>query len=172
MFFSTHNFEFFSLLRELNPSSKTAAKHYLVKRVAPNESSLGNMPQSMCRYSSEYHFLFDVLNDFHKAADKSDFKVLMHLPNAVRRFVELYTFAKYPGDRETQVDARADRIFGPEKSKRILKVLHYFSHANSIERIAGNNDLICDIEGAVQDLMELIEAKDPLHMEALRAAVA
>ena len=172
VFFSTHNFEFFSLLRDLNPSNKTAAKHYLVKRVAPNESILGNMPQSMFRYSSEYHFLFDVLNDFHKAADKTDFKVLMLLPNAVRRFVELYTFAKYPGDRETPVDARADRIFGPEKTKRILKVLHYFSHANNIERIAENNDLICDIEGAVNDLMELLEEKDPLHMEALKAAVA
>ena len=172
VFFSTHNFEFFSLLRELSPSNKTAAKHYLVKRVAPNESSLGNMPQSMFRYSSEYHFLFDVLNDFHKAADKTDFKVLMLLPNAVRRFVELYTFAKYPGDRDTPVDARADRIFGPEKTKRILKVLHYFSHANNIERIAENNNLICDIEGAVNDLMELLEEKDPLHMEALKAAIA
>ncbi len=172
VFFSTHNFEFFSLLRELKPDNKTAAKHYLIKRVAPNESSIGNMPLSMFRYSSEYHFLFDVLNDFHKAADKTDFKVLMLLPNAVRRFVELYTFAKYPGDRDTPVDARADRIFGPEKTKRILKVLHYFSHANNIERIAANNDLICDIEGAVNDLMELLEEKDPLHMEALKAAVA
>ena len=35
-----------------------------------------------------------------------------------------------------------------------------------------NNDLICDIEGAVNDLMELLEEKDPLHMEALKAAVA
>ena len=40
------------------------------------------------------------------------------------------------------------------------------------ERIAENNDLICDIEGAVNDLMELLEEKDPLHMEALKAAVA
>jgi len=66
---------------------------------------------------------------------------------------------------------RADRIFGPGKSKRILKVLHYFSHANNIERIAENNDLICDIEGAVNDLMELLNENDPLHMEALRAAI-
>lgn len=171
VFFSTHNFEFFSLLRELKPDNKTAAKHYLVKRVAPNESNFGNMPQSMFRYSSEYHFLFDVLNDFHKAADKTDFKVLMLLPNAVRRFVELYTFAKYPGDKDTSVDTRADRIFGSEKTKRILKVLHYFSHANNIERIAKNNDLICDIEGAVKALIEHLDEEDPLHMEALRAAV-
>lgn len=173
VFFSTHNFEFFSLLRELKPEkSKQGARLYLVKRVAPHESSVENMPESMCRYASEYHFLFDVLNTFHKSGDKTDFKVLMLLPNAVRRFVELYTFSKYPDSRGSTVDRRADRVFGGEKSKRILKVLHYFSHANNIERIAENNDLMCDIEGAVKELMELLEETDPMHMEALKAAVA
>ncbi len=53
-----------------------------------------------------------------------------------------------------------------------MKVLHYFSHANKIERIAENSDLMCDIEGAVNDLMETLKNKDPMHMEALKAAVA
>lgn len=96
----------------------------------------------------------------------------MLLPNAVRRFVELYTFSKYPGARGLTVDQRADRIFGPEKSKRILKVLHYFSHANNIERLAENNELIFDIEAAVNELIDTIRITDPLHMEALEAAVA
>lgn len=171
-FFSTHNFEFFSLLRELNPQKENLAKHFLVRRVAPNKSSFGNMPNSMFRYSSEYHFLFDVLHQFQKAPDKTEFNVLMLLPNAVRRFVELYTFSKYPGARSLTVDQRADRIFGPEKSKRILKVLHYFSHANNIERLAENNELIFDIEAAVNELIDTIRTSDPLHMEALEAAVA
>lgn len=171
-FFSTHNFEFFSLLRELNPQKENLAKHFLVRRVAPNKSSFGNMPSSMFRYSSEYHFLFDILHQFQKAPDKTEFNVLMLLPNAVRRFVELYTFSKYPGVRGLTVDQRADRIFGPEKSKRILKVLHYFSHANNIERLAENNELIFDIEAAINELIETIRASDPLHMEALEAAVA
>ena len=51
-----------------------------------------------------------------------------------------------------------------------MKVLHYFSHANNIERIAANSDLMCDIEAAVQDLIALLDANDPLHLEALRAA--
>lgn len=171
VFFSTHNFEFFSLLRELKPTGNNQARHYLVKRMAPNVSSFGNMPDSMNHYSSEYHFLFDVLNEFQKADDKTDLKILMLLPNAVRRFVELYTFSKYPGTRGSTVDQRAERIFGGEKAKRILKVLHYFSHANNIDRIAKNNDLMCDIEGAVNDLMEWIEENDPMHLEALREAV-
>lgn len=171
VFFSTHNFEFFSLLRELKPEGKNAAL-YLVKRTGPKTSSLSNMPESMHRYDSEYHFLFHVLDDFHKSADKTDLKVLMLLPNAVRRFVELYTYSKYPDRRMSPVDVRAERVFGGEKAKRILKTLHYFSHANNIERMSENNDLMCDIEAAVGDLMEHLQASDPDHLAALRAAVA
>lgn len=94
------------------------------------------------------------------------------LPNAARRFLELYSYAKYPDTKNATVDQRVDRIFGPEKSKRILKALHYFSHANSIERMAENNELMCDIEMAVKDLMTALEEDDPMHMEALRAAIA
>lgn len=132
------------------------------------------MPKSMYKYSSEYHFLFDVLNEFNKAPgeEKTDLKLLMLLPNAVRRFVELYTYSKYPGQREMTVDQRAEILFGGEKSKRLLKVFHYFSHANNIERMVEQNDLMCDIEGAVADLMAMIEEKDPLHVEALKASLA
>lgn len=172
IFLSTHNFDFFSLLRELKPDGKTAS-HYLVRKISPLISTFGNMPKSMYKYSSEYHFLFDVLNGFHVAPEneKTDLKLLMLLPNAVRRFLELYTYSKYPGQKEMTVDQRAEILFGGEKAKRILKVFHYFSHANNIERMAEQNDLMCDIEGAVDDLMILLNEKDPLHMEALKASL-
>lgn len=170
VFFSTHNFEFFGLLRELPVNAKNTS-NYLIKRISPTASTFGNMPPSMAKYSSEYHFLFSVLEEFRQAADKTDYKVLMHIPNAVRRFVELYTYSKYPDGINGSVDQRAEKLFGVEKAKRILKVLHYFSHANNIERIASNTDLICDIEAAVDDLITLIAASDPLHMEALKAAL-
>lgn len=171
VFLSTHNFEFFGLLREIGPKGKNKVRNYLVKRVSPTASTFMNMPDSMAKYSSEYHFLFSVLDDFQKAPDKTDFKVLMQVPNAVRRFVELYTYSKYPDGIKGSVDARADRLFGAEKSKRILKVLHHFSHGNNIERIATNTDLMCDIEAAVQEVVDWIEKEDPMHLEALRASL-
>lgn len=64
------------------------------------------------------------------------------------------------------VDQRADRIFGEAKSKRILKVLPHFSHANNIERLAGNSELICAIEELVNELIAALEEHDRLHMEA------
>ncbi|SHN40555.1 Wobble nucleotide-excising tRNase [Duganella sacchari] len=171
LFVSTHNFEFFNLLKELKPDNK-ASRHYLVKRNSPTTSIFCDLPKSLSQYSSEYHFLFSVLHEFQQSADKKDFRVLMMLPNAARRFLELYSYAKYPDTKNATVDQRVDKIFGEVKSKRILKALHYFSHANNIERMAENNELMCDIEAAVGDLLTALEEDDPKHMEALRAAIA
>lgn len=165
IFFSTHNFEFLSLLRELPVKNWKKTSHFLVQRKTPGESALSNMPDAMLRHTSEYHFLFSVIDKFHKSADKTDVEVLMQLPNAVRRFVELYTYAKYPAGT---VDQRAEMLFGVEKGRRILKVLHHFSHGNNIERIFRNSDM-SDVEGAVRDLIELIAEKDPNHLEALQS---
>lgn len=171
IFLSTHNFEFFSLMRELKPDN-ASARAYLVKRVSPSSSTLSDLPKSLIAYSSEYHYLFSVLHEFNMAPDKKDFRVLMMLPNAARRFLELYTYAKYPDAKNGTVDQRADKIFGEVKSKRILKVLHHFSHANNIERLAENNELMCDIEEAVKELIAALEEHDPMHMEGLRSAMA
>jgi hypothetical protein len=100
----------------LNPKKSGQARHYMVKRLSPKSSTFGDMPESLYRYSSEYHFLFSILDDFNKAADKTDLKVLMLLPNAVRRFIELYTYAKYPDTHSASVDSRAERIFGPVRN--------------------------------------------------------
>lgn len=172
IFLSTHNFEFFSLMRELKPDNNNISRQYLIKRVSHGVSTFSDLPKSLSQYSSEYHFLFGVLDEFHKAPDKKDFRILMMLPNAARRFLELYTYARYPDSRGGTVDQRADRIFGEVRSKRILKVLHHFSHANNIERLAENNELMCDIEEAVKELMEALQEDDPMHMEGLRAAMA
>lgn len=163
LFISTHNFEFFCLLRELPLDKKR--NFYYVKRIDRDTSVLATLPRSIEDHDSEYHFLFYELHRFQELSDKSDFNSLMHIPNAVRRFVELYTYARFPSHRGS-VDIRMDKLFGKEKSKRVMKVLHHFSHAGNFERIMKNNDLMCDIGNAVDDLMMELK-KDTLHYEAL-----
>lgn len=172
LFVSTHNFEFFNLLREIKPiASKQGARLFLIKRIAEKSSTLENMPASLARYQSEYHFLFEVIHRFNQAPDKTAHDVLMLLPNAMRRFVELYTYSRLPGPKDTeQVDERAEVLFGVERAKRILKIFHYFSHGNTLDRLAGNNELIFDLEHAVRDLIDAITEKDRPHMDALIAA--
>jgi wobble nucleotide-excising tRNase len=172
LFVSTHNFEFFNLLREIKPvASKQGARLFLIKRITDQSSTLENMPASLARYQSEYHFLFEVIHRFNQAPDKTDHNVLMLLPNAMRRFIELYTYSRLPGPKDAeQVDERAEVLFGVERAKRILKIFHYFSHGNTLDRLAGNNELIFDLEHAVRDLIDAITEKDRPHMDALMAA--
>lgn len=172
LFISTHNFEFFNLLREIKPvASNKGARLYLIRRIAEKSSTMEDMPASLARYQSEYHFLFEVIHRFHKAPDKTIHEVLMLLPNAMRRFIELYTYSRLPGPKDSeQVDERAEVLFGVERAKRILKIFHYFSHGNTLDRLAGNNELIFDLEHAVKDLIDAITETDKPHMDALIAA--
>lgn len=169
LFLSTHNFDFFNLLREL-PKPKDSNKfYYYVKRINENESIIDKLPKSLENYSSEYHYLFELIYNFNKS-DVKDFQILMGIPNAVRRFVELYTYSRIPANTSSSVDNRAELLWGTEKSKRILKVFHYFSHSNNIERIIKHSDLMCDIESAVDDLINLVKT-DTLHFTELEKAI-
>jgi|694.fasta_scaffold77430_1 wobble nucleotide-excising tRNase len=169
LFISTHNFEFLSLAKELPIQKKNRRSFYFVKRVCPGRSTFIAMPPSIMRYNSEYQYLWHVIYDFHQATDKTDLEKLLALPNAMRRFVELYTYAKFPADES--VDKRASVVFGAETSKRVMKLLHYFSHANNLMRISQNNEFLCDIENVVNELVDLVQA-DRQHYDALMSALA
>lgn len=170
LFLSTHNFDFFNLLRELPKGKQLQKFYYQVRRINQNESAFEKLPKSLQLYTSEYHFLFEELYKFNKSENKGEYSTLIGIPNAVRRFVELYTYSRLPSNKDTSVDQRADELWGIEKSKRILKVLNYFSHSNSIDRILRNSDLICDIENAVGDLMVELK-KDEKHYNELIKAI-
>lgn len=166
LFLSTHNFEFFSLLRELPTPKDTKTFYYFVKRISSTESKLDKLPKSLQNYSSEYHYLFKLINDFTNSANK-ELDDAMILPNAVRRFVEMYTYSRIPGNKDQTVDYRAEKLWGAHESKRILKVCHYFSHGNNIERMGKHNEFICDIEYAVSDLIQLLSTNDSIHYNQL-----
>jgi wobble nucleotide-excising tRNase len=170
IFISTHNFDFFNLLRDLPKGSKLQKSFYQVRRINRNEAVFEKLPKSLQLYSSEYHFLFEELYNFNKSKNKGDYATLMGIPNAVRRFVELYTYSRLPGNTDSTADKRADKLWGIERSKRILKVLNYFSHSNCIDRMIRNSDLICDIENAVSDLMVELE-NDTKHYDELKKSL-
>lgn len=170
LFISTHNFEFLSLLKDLPGAKKHRQNFYQLRRNSDTTTSLMNMPEAMLRFHSEYHYLYSLICDFHNHPNEASIEALLTIPNVVRRFVELYTMARLPINQE--VDYRTEMLFGAQKAKRILKVLHYFSHSNNIERLTKSTDLICDIENAVTDLLGLIKADDPRHLAALDEAIA
>ncbi|MFN3160475.1 MAG: AAA family ATPase [Rubinisphaera brasiliensis] len=171
LFVSTHNFQFFDLLREL-PKQKikqTFRRMYMTRRVSESSSQITPIPKTIANNRSEYEFLFSAIykfsNDGYSAADEN----IAMIPNAVRRFVELYSCSRLPGT--PTVDKRVELLFGPFSAKRILKVLHYFSHGNSIDRLSSNNELMCDIAPAIDELLGHIQTKDRLHWDSLIQSV-
>lgn len=170
LFFSTHNFEFFNLLREL-PMDKPnkESKYYIERSFDDNTTIIKELPVILDKYKSEYHYLFKEIYEFSKLRKPLKSDKLLLIPNTLRRFLEMYTLTKYPSDQN--VDRRADKIFTPEISKRICKPFHYFSHLDNIDRIGKQSEYVADIPVACSELIKHIKKKDKLHFEALEIAI-
>lgn len=158
LFCSTHNFEFFNLLREL-PMGKTnkESKYYIERNFADNTAIIRELPAIIGQYKSEYHYLFKEIYEFNKLGKPLKSDKLLLIPNTLRRFLEMYTLTKYPSDQN--VDQRADRIFTPEISKRICKPFHYFSHLDNLDRIGKQSEYVADIPVACKELIRHIKKK-------------
>ena len=170
LFFSTHNFEFFNLLRELpleKPSKES--KYYIERSFTDNTTIIKELPVILDNYKSEYHYLFKEIYEFNKLRKPLKSDKLLLIPNTLRRFLEMYTLTKFPSDQN--VDKRADKIFTTEISKRICKPFHYFSHLDNLDRIGKQSEYLADIPVACKELIKHIKKKDKLHFEALEIAI-
>lgn len=176
LFISTHNFEFFNLLKEMPTQNglrysakgtKGDESRYFISRKL-NESSIEKLPEVYDSFKSEYHFLFKEINDFNENSSPSKSDRLLLMPNILRRFLEIYTLAKYPSKDE--VDERATEIFGSLASKRICKPFHYFSHFNNIDRIGKQSEFLADINSACKELIKQVK-KDKQHYKALKSVL-
>jgi wobble nucleotide-excising tRNase len=173
LFISTHNFEFFSVMLDTRlfgtikkDTNENKRPLYFIKRNDDNTALIKKLPSSFSSYKSEYVGLFHTIKEFNDLADKEDFPNLLILPNAVRRFLELYTLMKYPSD--TEVDNRVKQVFNPEdKPTYNTKLLHWFSHQNQFEKVQQHDDKLLQIDDAIKELMEHIETKDELHWKGL-----
>jgi len=167
LFISTHNFEFFTLLKEL-PSKHYKDSRYFISRRG-TESIIEKLPTVYNTFASEYHYLFGEILTFTKDPNKNTSPKLLYIPNILRRFLEMYTLTKLPTNDE--VDTRAEKIFGKSGTKRILKLLHHYSHFNNIDRINKHSAFLADIEYACNDLINLIKTNDKIHYEALESSL-
>lgn len=168
LFISTHNFEFFSFLKDSNRiNKKNTREFFFVKRLSKEESELQVLPKSLRDYKSEYIYLFEIIYKFFEGGcQESDDKLIL-MPNAVRRFLEIYTLLKLP-DSTDEVDARL-RVLMPEPHQ--LKTLHHFSHFTTFEKVTKHDELLMNLPDAVLELMTLL-GQDVLHFESLKKAIA
>jgi len=171
LFISTHNFEFFSFLKDSNQLNKrnsnpvTGCNYYFIKRNGYNNSQIVPLPQSL-RLKSEYVYLFQILYKFHKdGCNLNDDSVIL-IPNALRRFFEVYTLMKLP-ESTGEIDSRINLLVGGSHN---LKVLHHFSHFTTFEKATKHDELIMLLPTAMDELMDLLK-KDTSHYESLKRAI-
>lgn len=179
LFVSTHNFEFYSFLREANNIKRKkkivteqgstevpACNSFFIKRVAIDSSIIENMPASLVSYKSEYIYLFSLIYDFFESACSVQNSNYILMPNAVRRFLEIYTLIKLPGNKG-EIDSRISELVGDVNE---LKILHHFSHFTSFEKATRHDELILRLPEVVADVFTLL-GNDMTHYGSLCSAI-
>lgn len=172
VFITTHNFEFFNLLKDMNryDLGNNEGNFYLVKRIKNTNSdysTIENLPSLLLKFKSEYNYLFSAINEYQGKEDKNNFEQLFILPNIVRRFLELYLLTKYPDGKKFK--DKANRLFSnieKEKQKFILKFIDEHSHEENPQHASSFPD-VEEITKVIRILLETLEKKDKEHYDAL-----
>jgi wobble nucleotide-excising tRNase len=175
LFISTHNFEFFSVMRDTklfgnirNNAKEEKRPFYWIRRADTNSSIIEKLPKTFSEHKSEYVGIFNILLEYHNSVTKEQFPYIILLPNALRRFVELYTLSKYPANNSSTLDTRVELVFNPQdKAHHNTKLLNWFSHQNQLEKLQQHDDKILQIDDAIKDLIDYIKENDRLHWKGL-----
>ena len=173
LFISTHSFEFLSVLldtkmfgRITSSTGESKRPLYFIQRTNDNCATIKKMPKAFSSYKSEYVGLFKIIHEYKISTDKENFPHLLIMPNAVRRFLELYTLMRYPTEKE--VDNRVKEVFdSSDQTYHSTKLLHWFSHQNKFEMVQNHDDKLLQITEAIDELFNYIENEDELHWKGL-----
>ena len=183
LFISTHNFEFFSFLtdshltkesrNENDLETKLRCSYYFIKRISEDESSIMKLPSVFQNYKSEYIYLFDILFTFNGLPneEKESSESFLLIPNALRRFVEIYTLLLFP-DLHDSIETRLYKLLEEEglTSAHYAKLMNHFSHFTSMEKVGKHDELILNLPDAVQQFVDLLQKNDR-HYQSLKRAI-
>jgi len=177
LFITTHNFDFFNLLKDLGhhvPEAKDKVRYYIVKKVRDQNrefSYIENLPDVLLKFKSEYNYLFSILKSFNKLNDKSNFELLYLLPNILRRFFEAYLFMKYPDGKEFKDKAKTFlKNTNVSNKQSTLKLINEYSHEENPEHSQKFPDTE-EIKNVVSFILETIKNKDKEHYKALEESI-
>lgn len=181
LFISTHNFEFFSFLRDssqLNKRKKiinqtTGEKQeipnlgfYQIQKIDTDNSILKGLNKALKQYKSEYIYLFSLIYKYKQEIDSGGEVYNILIPNALRRFLEIYTLMKIPNEP----DSVENRIFQLVDNVNNFKTLNHFSHFTTFEKATRHDELIMVLPTACNELFNLLEL-DTKHYESLKKAI-
>lgn len=184
LFITTHNFDFFNLLKDLIKSDpdgitnrqtkKEKENFYLIRKISINNqrySVIEDLPEILKNFKSEYNYLFFILKKFNDSSDKNNFEFLYLLPNIARRFLEAYLYQRYPDGKKFK--DKCENFFKEiDRSKKlsILKMIDEYSHEENPEHSKKFPD-IEEVIDNIKSILGIIEQRDKEHYEALCSAI-
>ncbi len=187
---STHNFEFFNLVkdwfeqknRKVESDNKKIANEadkkpvpcefFMVENIIENDkrcASIVPLEETLRKFKSEYHFLFSRLNKFitEGTPDYADFYTI---GNIARRFLEIYINFKIPttGDLKSRVDQLDTKTVSETEKDKVYKLIQEFSHGLDPASTIEHKDK-SEIQNAIKVLMKMVEESDKKHFESLQS---
>lgn len=193
-FISTHNFELFNLVKEWFRGKNRRIEHanegkedcekksipcefYMVENFTESgkrRARIKTLEDTLRKFKSEYHFLFDQLNKF-KQAESPEYKDLYTITNVARRFLEIFTNFKIPttGDLASKIKAlkidtsKIDETQQGKVYKLIQELSHGFDPTSTIEHKDKS-----EIQEGIRIMLDMIKYSDQNHFELLEKEVA
>ena len=190
LFISTHNFEFFNLVKEWfrGKNSKVRSRNkdkeeseqkvipcgfYMVENFTEDgkrKAHIKELEKTLKKFKSEYHFLFYQLHKF-KESESSEYKDLYTIGNIARRFFEIFTNFKIPttGDFASKIKAlkiNIDKINEIQQGK-VYKLIQESSHGSDPTSTIEHKDKN-ETRETIKIKLDMIQEYDGRHFELLR----
>ena len=189
---STHNFQFFNLVKIwfeqknrnvesdnkkiTNKSDKKPlpCEFYMFENIIENDKRCAlivPLEKTLRKFKSEYHFLFSRLNKFNTEGtpDYADFYTI---GNIARRFLEIYINFKIPttGDLKSRVDQLVTETVGETEKDKVYNLIQEFSHGHDPTSTIEHKDKN-EIQSAIQILMKIVKESDGKHFQSLNESL-
>jgi wobble nucleotide-excising tRNase len=171
LFISTHNFEFFNLIKAWLLSGKGMKKSkesfYMIERITAlgtDKATISGMTPLLLKFHSEYCYLFSIIYDF-KQKPTLDYHQLYNLPNILRRFMESLMSFKIPDG--TGLESKIHILIPNEvAAERVRKFVHHYSHSSSVTRSLEFPDLK-ECEDITSIVLGSVKERYEEHYDAL-----
>lgn len=162
LFISTHNFNFFSLARELG--NEKERQLYLIEK-NQTTSSIKNLPEVLRKNKSEFIYLFLLINEF--LNKKDEFDMIFYIGNIIRRFLDIYCNSHYLNKNDNLYKRIGKLIDDAAQADRVTKFINEVSH--SVSGATSNNGFphLEEAKNVCNIIIEAIKIKNTKYYEDL-----
>ena len=165
---------------EFNNVKEKNTKYYIIKNKLVGDSTdrksyIEKAPKFILNYESEYLYLFDLIykKAFRETDDDQERDYI--LPNAVRKFMEIFLSFRAPGVKSLNrqlkqvIEDTSEYKIDDSVRHRLEKYCHDGSHSMWQKSINDMDEvLLGEIKQVCVDLVNFIEKTDPKHLKLLK----